>query len=107
VLSVMHASDLAEAIDIANTSAYGNGASIFTSSGAAAREFRNRIECGMIGINAGVPAPMAFFSFGGRKNSFFGDLRTHGTDAVEFYTRKKSVIERWPDSGQGGNIWGK
>jgi malonate-semialdehyde dehydrogenase (acetylating)/methylmalonate-semialdehyde dehydrogenase len=107
VLSVMHASDLGEAIDLANTSAYGNGASIFTSSGAAAREFRNRIECGMIGINAGVPAPMAFFSFGGRKNSFFGDLRTHGNDAVEFYTRKKAVIERWPDSGQGGNIWGK
>lgn len=107
VLSVLHARDLDQAIDIANSSAYGNGASIFTSSGAAAREFRNRIQCGMIGINSGVPAPMAFFSFGGRKNSLFGDLRAHGADSVEFYTRKKAVIERWPDSGKTGTIWGK
>src|SRR5262249_6648877 len=107
VLSVLHASDLEEAVKIANSSTYGNGASIFTNSGSAAREFRNRVQCGMIGINAGVPAPMAFFSFGGRKNSLFGDLRAHGADAVEFYTRKKAVTERWPDSGKTGTIWGK
>lgn len=107
VLAVMRARDLGEAIELANRSAFGNGASIFTSSGAAAREFRTRIECGMIGINAGVPAPMAFFSFGGRKSSLFGDLRAHGKDAVEFYTRKKSVIERWPGRVDTGNIWAK
>ena len=107
VLSVMRAATLAEAIELANRSPFGNGASIFTSSGGAAREFRNRIECGMIGINAGVPAPMAFFSFGGFKSSIFGDLRAHGPDAVEFYTRKKAVIERWFDQGQTGTVWGK
>jgi len=85
----------------------GNGASIFTSSGGAAREFRNRIECGMIGINVGVPAPMAFFSFGGFKGSFFGDLRAQGPDSVEFYTRKKAVIERWFGTGPIGSVWSK
>ena len=107
VLSVMRADTLAEAIDLANSSPFGNGASIFTSSGGAAREFRNRIECGMLGINAGVPAPMAFFSFGGYKSSIFGDLRAHGPDSVEFYTRKKAVIERWFDQGKTGTVWGK
>ena len=61
----------------------------------------------MLGINTGVPAPMAFFSFGGHKNSFFGDLRAHGPDGVEFYTKKKTVIDRWPGSGGTGSIWGK
>jgi len=107
VLSVMRAGNLDEALDLANNSPYGNGASIFTASGGAAREFRNRIECGMIGINAGVPAPMAFFSFGGFKNSLFGDLRAHGPDAVEFYTRKKAVIERWFEAGTPGSVWGR
>jgi malonate-semialdehyde dehydrogenase (acetylating)/methylmalonate-semialdehyde dehydrogenase len=107
VLAVMRAKDLDEAIALANGSTFGNGASIFTASGGAAREFRNRIECGMIGINAGVPAPMAFFSFGGFKDSFFGDLRAHGPDGVEFYTRKKALIERWFEIGSPGNIWGK
>ena len=107
VLCVMRAKDLQQAIDLANRSAYGNGASIFTTSGAAAREFRTKVECGMIGINAGVPAPMAFFSFGGRKNSLFGDLRAHGNDAIEFYTRKKAVIEQWTDPAKSGSIWGK
>ena len=107
VLSVMRAGGLDEALTLANSSPYGNGASIFTSSGGAAREFRNRVQCGMIGINAGVPAPMAFFSFGGFKNSFFGDLRAHGPDAVEFYTRKKAVIERWLSIEGTGSVWGK
>ena len=107
VLSVMRAKNLDQALSLANSSPYGNGASIFTASGGAAREFRNRIECGMIGINAGVPAPMAFFSFGGFKDSLFGDLRAHGPDAVEFYTRKKAVIERWFEAGTPGSVWGR
>ncbi len=107
VLSVMRAKDLDEALGLANSSPFGNGASIFTSSGGAAREFRNRIECGMIGINVGVPAPMAFFSFGGFKDSFFGDLRAQGPDSVEFYTRKKAVIERWLGTGPTGSVWSK
>ncbi len=107
VLAVMRAPDLDAAIDLCNKSPFGNGASIFTRSGFAAREFRGRINCGMIGINAGVPAPMAFFSFGGDGNSIFGDLRAHGPDAVEFYTKKKAVIERWADDRSGGNIWGR
>jgi len=105
VLSLMRAADLEEALNLLNNSNYGNGASIFTSSGGAARRFRNRVQCGMIGINSGVPAPMAFFSFGGHKQSLFGDLRIHGPDGIEFYTRKKSVIERWFDSGKTGSIW--
>jgi malonate-semialdehyde dehydrogenase (acetylating)/methylmalonate-semialdehyde dehydrogenase len=107
VLSTMRAKDLDEALALANASPYGNGASIFTSSGGAARKFRNEIQCGMIGINAGVPAPMAFFSFGGFKSSFFGDLRAQGPDGVEFYTRKKAVIDRWFGVGKTGSVWGK
>ncbi len=107
VLSVMRASTLEEAINTANSSPFGNGASIFTASGAAAHMFRKKIQCGMIGINAGVPAPMAFFSFGGHKNSLYGDLRMHGPDGIEFFTKKKAVIERWFDSGPGGTIWGR
>lgn len=107
VLCVMRANSLTEAIKLANTSVLGNGASIFTESGAAAREFRATIECGMLGINSGVPAPMAFFSFGGHKNSMYGDLRAHGPDSVEFYSKKKTVIERWNGGKETGNIWGK
>ncbi len=95
VVSVMRAANLDEAITLANRSRYGNSVSLFTDSGAAAREFRARIQAGMLGINLGVPAPMAFFSFGGWKESFFGDLGAHGLDAVAFYTRKKVVTERW------------
>jgi malonate-semialdehyde dehydrogenase (acetylating)/methylmalonate-semialdehyde dehydrogenase len=95
VVSVLRARDLGEAIDLANRSRYGNSVSLFTRSGAAAREFRTRIQAGMLGVNLGVPAPMAFFSFGGWKESFFGDLNAHGPDAVAFYTRKKVVTERW------------
>ena len=107
VLCIMRAKSLTEAIALANKSTFGNGASIFTESGAAAREFRNTVECGMMGINSGVPAPMAFFSFGGQKNSIFGDLRAHGPDSVEFYSRKKTVIEKWNGGKETGNIWGK
>src|SRR5262249_32952425 len=83
---VLRAKDLDEAITLTNRSRYGNSVSLFTRSGAAAREFRARIQAGMLGVNLGVPAPMAFFSFGGWKESFFGDLNAHGPDAVAFYT---------------------
>lgn len=95
VLSVAHVSSLDEAIAQANSMSLGNMASIFTSSGAAAREFRERVEAGMVGVNVGVAQPFGFFPFSGWKHSFFGDLHPHGTDAVEFYTRKKMVISRW------------
>ncbi|MBY0526113.1 MAG: CoA-acylating methylmalonate-semialdehyde dehydrogenase [Gemmataceae bacterium] len=95
VVSILRAKDLDEAIALTNRSRYGNSASLFTRSGAAAREFRARIQAGMLGLNLGVPAPMANFSFGGWKGSFFGDLNAHGPDAVAFYTRKKVVTERW------------
>jgi malonate-semialdehyde dehydrogenase (acetylating)/methylmalonate-semialdehyde dehydrogenase len=92
---VLRATDLDEAISLANRNRYGNSVSLFTQSGAAARTFRERIQAGMLGINLGVPAPLAFYSFAGWKQSIFGDLGTHGPDAVAFYTRKKVVSERW------------
>lgn len=95
VVGVLRVANLDEAIRVINRSRYGNSASLFTQSGAAGREFRARIQAGMLGINLGVPAPMAFFSFGGWKTSLFGDLHAHGPDAVAFYTRKKVITERW------------
>ena len=95
VVSVMRAPDLDAAITLTNRSRYGNTVSLFTQSGAAARTFRERIQVGMLGINVGVPAPMAFFPFGGWKSSIFGDLDAQGSDAVAFYTRKKVITERW------------
>lgn len=96
VLSMMHVNTIDEAIKLANSHAYGNQASLFTSSGLAARKFRYEVEAGNIGINIGVAAPMAFFPFSGWKESFFGDMHGQGMDAVEFFTQKKVVIERWP-----------
>ena len=96
VLSVTPAESLEEAIKILSTSAYGNAASIFTTSGAAARKFRYEAPAGNIGVNIGVAAPMAYFPFSGWKDSFLGVLHGQGRDAVEFYTEKKVVIERWP-----------
>jgi malonate-semialdehyde dehydrogenase (acetylating)/methylmalonate-semialdehyde dehydrogenase len=95
VLSLVHASDMDEALAFLERSAYGNQASLFTSSGAAARRFRYEAPAGNIGINIGVAAPMAYFPFSGWKNSFFGDLHGQGRDAIEFYTDKKVVVERW------------
>jgi malonate-semialdehyde dehydrogenase (acetylating)/methylmalonate-semialdehyde dehydrogenase len=95
VVSVMRAPDLDEAIALTNRSRYGNTASLFTQSGAAARTFRERVQAGMLGINLGAPAPMAFFPFGGWKGSLYGDLYAQGADAVAFYTRKKVITERW------------
>jgi malonate-semialdehyde dehydrogenase (acetylating) / methylmalonate-semialdehyde dehydrogenase len=96
VLSLMHVNTVEEAIELVNSGQYGNQASLFTSSGSAARKFRYEAEAGNIGINIGVAAPMAFFPFSGWKDSFFGDMHGQGMDAVEFFTQKKVVVERWP-----------
>jgi malonate-semialdehyde dehydrogenase (acetylating) / methylmalonate-semialdehyde dehydrogenase len=96
VLGLMHVNTIDEAIELANSQAYGNQASLFTSNGSAARKFRYEVDAGNIGINIGVAAPMAFFPFSGWKESFFGDMHGQGMDAVEFFTQKKVVVERWP-----------
>lgn len=95
VLSVSHVDTLEEAIARANRSSLGNMSAIFTQSGRSAREFRERVEAGMCGINVAVAQPFAFFPFSGWKGSFYGDLHVHGTDGVDFYTRKKVVVSRW------------
>ncbi len=88
-------------LELINANPYGNGAAIFTADGGAAREFRTRVQVGMVGINVTIPVPMAYFSFGGWKDSLFGDLHVHGREGVLFYTRGKVVTERWPQRAQG------
>jgi len=105
VLAMVRAETLDDAIAIVNASPYGNGVSLFTESGAAARHFRHDVEVGMIGVNVGVAAPVAFFPFSGWKDSFLGDLHAHGPDAVEFYTRKKTVTSRWFSGGESGRYF--
>ena len=95
VLSTMEAKNLDEAIALANANPYGNGAAIFTASGAAARKFQNRIESGQVGINLPIPVALPFFSFTGWKNSFCGDLHTYGKQGVLFYTETKTITSRW------------
>ena len=98
VLVVVRVETLDEAIDLINANPYANGTAIFTRSGGAARRFQNEIQVGMVGINVPIPVPMAFYSFGGWKNSLFGDLHVYGTDGVKFYTRTKAVTARWTDA---------
>jgi malonate-semialdehyde dehydrogenase (acetylating) / methylmalonate-semialdehyde dehydrogenase len=95
VLSLVHANTIDEAMEFLHRSPYGNQASLFTTSGSAARKFRYEAPAGNVGINIGVAAPMAYFPFSGWKDSFFGVLHGQGRDAVEFYTEKKVVVERW------------
>lgn len=102
VLSVMRAPTLDEAIARANLSPYGNGAVIFTTNGGSARKFAREIQCGMVGINVGVPAPMATFPFTGWNQSFFGDLHIQGIEGLHFYTRSKVVLSRWNPAGKRG-----
>ena len=97
VLVVLRAKTLNEAIDLVNRNPYGNGVALFTSSGGAARHFEDEIEVGMVGINVPIPVPMAFFSFGGWKQSLFGDLHMHGLEGIYFNTRTKAVTTRWPN----------
>ena len=96
VLGLLHVNELEDALALINGGVYGNMACIFTNSGAAARKFRYEAEVGDVGINVGIAAPMAFYPFSGWKESFFGDMHGQGWDAIEFFTQKKVVIERWP-----------
>ncbi len=105
VLVIVRAESLDQAIEIVNSSRFGNGTSIFTESGASVRRYRHEIEAGMIGVNIGVAAPVAFFPFSGWKDSFLGDLHAHGTDGVDFFTRKKTVTSRYFSSGQGSGAY--
>jgi malonate-semialdehyde dehydrogenase (acetylating)/methylmalonate-semialdehyde dehydrogenase len=105
VLSVMRAESLTEATALANQSPYGNGAVIFTQNGGAARQFARDIRCGMVGVNVGVPAPMALFPFSGWNQSFFGDLHVQGTEGIRFYTRSKVVLSRWQYDGGRTQGW--
>jgi len=106
VLNVFHMDGLDMAIELANAGCFGNGAAIFTRSGGAAREFKQRVRAGMIGINVGVPAPMAMFPFSGWNESFFGDLHMQGRSGVLFYTQPKVTTSRWFAEGEG-DIWHK
>jgi len=105
VLAIIRAESLDQAIEIVNSSRFGNGTSIFTESGASVRRYRHEVEAGMIGVNIGVAAPVAFFPFSGWKDSFLGDVHAHGIDGVEFFTRKKTVTSRYFSSGQGSGSY--
>jgi len=103
VLSVVRVDTVDEAIALINANPYGNGTAIFTNSGEAARRFQRGVNVGMIGINVPVPVPMAFYSFGGWKDSLFGDKHIHGPEGVSFYTRAKVVTARWPHSSHASD----
>ena len=98
VLCVVRQPDLASAIDLINAHPYANGTAIFTCDGAAAREFSSKIQVGMVGINVPIPVPIAYHSFGGWKQSIFGDISMHGDEGIRFYTKTKSVTTRWPQN---------
>jgi acyl-CoA reductase-like NAD-dependent aldehyde dehydrogenase len=102
VLSVVRVDSYDEAVELINGNPHGNGAAIFTNDGGAARHFRNEVEVGMIGINVPVPVPMAYYSFGGWKNSLFGNTHAHGVEGFHFFTRGKVVTTRWLDPSHGG-----
>jgi malonate-semialdehyde dehydrogenase (acetylating) / methylmalonate-semialdehyde dehydrogenase len=98
VLSVLRVDTFDEAIEVINATPFGNGTAVFTTDGGAARRFQSEIEVGMVGINVPIPVPMAYYSFGGWKDSLFGDTHVHGTEGVHFYTRGKVVTSRWTDT---------
>ncbi|MFD6102924.1 CoA-acylating methylmalonate-semialdehyde dehydrogenase [Nocardia salmonicida] len=102
VLSVVRVDTYEEAVALINANRYGNGTAIFTNDGGAGRRFQHEVEVGMVGVNVPIPVPMAYFSFGGWKNSLFGDSHAHGTDGVHFFTRTKAVTARWLDPSHGG-----
>jgi malonate-semialdehyde dehydrogenase (acetylating) / methylmalonate-semialdehyde dehydrogenase len=105
VLSCVRAKDFAEAVQLVNDHEYGNGVSCFTSDGGVAREFSRRVQVGMVGINVPIPVPMAWHGFGGWKRSLFGDMHAYGEEGVRFYTKQKSVMQRWSESiGKGAEF---
>ena len=106
VLSVVRTSTYDEAVELVNASPYANGVAILTGDGGAARKFQSEIHVGMVGINVPIPVPMAYYSFGGWKDSLFGDAHVHGMEGVKFYTRAKVVTARWPESATKGKNLG-
>jgi malonate-semialdehyde dehydrogenase (acetylating)/methylmalonate-semialdehyde dehydrogenase len=104
VLNVVRADTFAEALDLVNCNPYGNGTAIFTSNGAAARTYEQEVQVGMVGVNVPIPVPMAYYSFGGWKDSLFGDTHAHGVEGVHFFTRGKVVTSRWPDPSTVGGL---
>jgi len=102
VLSIVRVKSYEEGVSLINTGAFGNGTAIFTNDGGAARRFQNEVEVGMIGINVPIPVPLAYYSFGGWKNSLFGDTKAHGVEGVHFFTRGKAITSRWLDPSHGG-----
>jgi len=104
VLCVVRVASADEALALCDTHRYGNGVAIFTRSGGAARDFAHRVRCGMVGINVAIPVPLAFYSFGGWKESAFADHNQHGMDGVRFYTRVKTVTTRWPEGTSGASF---
>ena len=102
VLSIVRVKSYDEGVKLINSGVFGNGTAIFTNDGGAARRFQNEIEVGMIGINVPIPVPVAYYSFGGWKNSLFGDTKAHGVEGVHFYTRGKAITSRWLDPSHGG-----
>ena len=102
VLSIVRVKTYEEGVKLINEGAFGNGTAIFTNDGGAARRFQNEIEVGMIGINVPIPVPVAYYSFGGWKNSAFGDTKAHGVEGVHFFTRGKAITSRWLDPSHGG-----
>jgi malonate-semialdehyde dehydrogenase (acetylating)/methylmalonate-semialdehyde dehydrogenase len=102
VLSIVRVKSYEAGVQLINSGAFGNGTAIFTNDGGAARRFQNEVEVGMIGINVPIPVPVAYYSFGGWKNSLFGDTKAHGTEGVHFFTRGKAITSRWLDPSHGG-----
>jgi malonate-semialdehyde dehydrogenase (acetylating)/methylmalonate-semialdehyde dehydrogenase len=101
VLILLRADTFEDALELVNSNPYGNGSAIFTTDGRTAREFEQRVQTGMVGVNVPIPVPMAYYSFGGWKQSLFGDLHVHGREGVLFYTRGKVITERWPEQAHG------
>ncbi len=102
VLSIVRVATYQEGLDLINSSPYGNGTAIFTNDGGAARRFQHEVTVGMIGINVPIPVPVGYHSFGGWKDSLFGDTKAYGPDAVHFFTRQKAITSRWLDPSHGG-----
>jgi malonate-semialdehyde dehydrogenase (acetylating) / methylmalonate-semialdehyde dehydrogenase len=104
VLSVLRVPSYDAALDLVNANPYGNGTAIFTNDGGAARRFQNEVEVGMVGVNVPIPVPVAYYSFGGWKDSLFGDSHAYGPDGIHFYTRNKVITSRWPDPAHRGGV---
>src|SRR5690606_23775199 len=102
VLSIVRVGSYDEGLELINAGRYGNGTAIFTNDGGAARRFQREVQVGMVGINVPIPVPVGYFSFGGWKDSLFGDTKAYGPDAIRFFTREKAITSRWLDPSHGG-----